>query len=113
MLKTGERISVKFVKHIREGVYEMRAASDSNIYLAFFIFDDGNIVILFNGFQKKTQKTPKSEIRKAIELKKRILCRKTTIFTAWMTCLTTFTARLAAPSARSSAARLAHIALAR
>jgi len=69
MLKTGERISVKFVKHIREGVYEMRAASDSNIYRAFFIFDDGNIVILFNGFQKKTQKTPESEIRKAIELK--------------------------------------------
>lgn len=69
MLKTGERISVRFVKHIREGIYEMRAASDGNIYRAFFIFDDGNIVILFNGFQKKTQKTPESEIKKAITLK--------------------------------------------
>lgn len=69
MLKTGERISVKFVKHIREGVYEMRALHNGNIYRAFFIFDDGNIVILFNGFQKKTQKTPESEIKKALTLK--------------------------------------------
>ena len=34
-----------------------------------FIFDEGNIVILFNGFQKKTQKTPNSEIEKAIKIK--------------------------------------------
>lgn len=69
MLKTGERISVKFVKHIREGVYEMRSTHKGNIYRAFFIFDNGNIIILFNGFQKKTQKTPESEIKKAITLK--------------------------------------------
>lgn len=41
----------------------------SNIYGAFFIFDEGNIVMLFNGFQKKTQKTPESEIEKAVKLK--------------------------------------------
>ena len=35
----------------------------------FFIFDEGNIVMLFNGFQKKTQKTPESEIEKAVKLK--------------------------------------------
>ena len=40
-----------------------------NIYRAFFIFDDDRIVMLFNGFQKKTQKTPQSEIEKAIKLK--------------------------------------------
>ena len=39
-----------------------------NIYGAFFIFDEGNIVMLFNGFQKKTQKTPKAEIEKAEKL---------------------------------------------
>ena len=39
------------------------------IYGAFFIFDEGNIVMLFNGFQKKTQKTPESEIEKAVKLK--------------------------------------------
>ncbi len=40
-----------------------------NIYRVFFIFDEGNIVVLFNGFQKKTQKTPQCEIEKAIKIK--------------------------------------------
>lgn len=57
------------MKHIREGVYELRASHNGNIYRAFFIFDKGNIVMLFNGFQKKTQKTPNNEIEKALKLK--------------------------------------------
>ena len=69
MLKTQERVSEKFVKYIRKGVYELRAEYESDIYRIFFCFDEGNIVILFNGFQKKTQKTPENEIRKAIKLK--------------------------------------------
>jgi phage-related protein len=69
MLKTHDRVSEKFVKLIRDGIFEIRAEYESNIYRVFFCFDKGNIVILFNGFQKKTQKTPESEIRKAIELK--------------------------------------------
>ena len=47
----------------------MRIMWDSNIYRVFFIFDEGNIVVLFSGFQKKTQKTPKTEIEKAIKIK--------------------------------------------
>ncbi|MDR2815587.1 MAG: type II toxin-antitoxin system RelE/ParE family toxin [Proteiniphilum sp.] len=69
MLATQERISAKLVKSVRDGVYELRAEYESNIYRIFFIFDGGNIVVLFNGFQKKTQKTPENEIKKAIELK--------------------------------------------
>ncbi|MDE5849519.1 MAG: type II toxin-antitoxin system RelE/ParE family toxin [Muribaculaceae bacterium] len=69
MLKIQERISEKFVKYIRDGIYEVRANHDGNIYRAFFIFDEGNVVMLFNGFQKKTQKTPDSEIKKAIQIK--------------------------------------------
>ena len=69
MLKTQQRIGKNFVKYIREGVYELRAKHNGCIYRAFFIFDDGNIIMLFNGFQKKTQKTPNSEIDKAINLK--------------------------------------------
>ena len=69
MLKLQERVSKKFVKFIRDGIYEVRANHDGNIYRTFFIFDDGNIVMLFNGFQKKTQKTPESEIKKAIQIK--------------------------------------------
>ena len=69
MLKIQERISEKFVKYIRDGIYEVRANHDGNIYRAFFIFDEGNVVMLFNGFQKKTQKTPDNEIKKAIQIK--------------------------------------------
>ena len=69
MIKTQERINANFVKYIRDGVYELRAGHNGNIYRAFFVFDEGNIVMLFNGFQKKTQKTPESEIKQALKLK--------------------------------------------
>lgn len=69
LLKTQERLSKKFVKHIQDGVYELRIEYDGNIYRVFFIFDEGQIVVLFNGFQKKTQKTPTNEIEKAIKIK--------------------------------------------
>ena len=69
MLKSQERISTKFVKHIQDGLFELRVEYNSNIYRLFFIFDDGQIVVLFNGFQKKTQKTPQKEITKALKIK--------------------------------------------
>lgn len=69
LLKTEKRLSVKFVKLIRDGVYELRIEVDGNIYRVFFIFDNGNIVVLFNGFQKKSQKTPQNEIDKALKIK--------------------------------------------
>lgn len=69
LLKTQERLSKKFVSLIRDGIYELRTEYNSNIYRVFFIFDEGNIVVLFNGFQKKKQKTPSNEIEKAIEIK--------------------------------------------
>lgn len=76
MLKTQERVNKKFVKFIKEGIYELRAEVEGNIYRVFFIFDDGNIVVLFNGFQKKTQKTPVNEIEKAIKIKKEYYAEK-------------------------------------
>jgi putative addiction module killer protein len=69
LLETEDRVSTKFVKHIRDGVFEIRIEYNSNIYRIFFIFDDGKIVVLFNGFQKKTQKTPENEIQKALRIK--------------------------------------------
>ena len=69
MIKTQERLNSNFVKSIRDGIYELRASHNGNIYRAFFIFVEGNIVMLFNGFQKKTQKTPNNEIEKALKLK--------------------------------------------
>ena len=49
---------------------------NGNIYRVFFILDEGNIIILFNGFHKKTQKTPKQEIEKAIKLKNQYYAEK-------------------------------------
>lgn len=48
----------------------MRAEMNSNIFRVFFVFDNGHIVVLFNGFQKKSQKTPQKEIKQALKLKK-------------------------------------------
>ena len=69
LLKTQDRLPRKFVKLIRSGLYELRTEYEGNIYRVFFIFDEGNIVVLFNGFQKKSQKTPSSEIERAIKIK--------------------------------------------
>ena len=66
------RIPSKFFEHITgtDRLYEIRIEFESNIYRIFCCFDKGNIVVLFNGFQKKSQKTPKSEIDKALKIKK-------------------------------------------
>ena len=69
MLKTVERLSEKVVKHLEDGIYELRTRYDGNTYRVFFIFDEGNIVVLFNGFQKKSQKTPKKELEQAKKIK--------------------------------------------
>lgn len=69
LLETYDRVPVKFIKHIQEGLYELRINYTGNIYRIFFIFDEDMIVVLFNGFQKKTQKTPQSEIDKALKIK--------------------------------------------
>ena len=64
LLGTEDRLPIKFIKVIRDGLYELRISYNGNIYRIFFIFDEGQIVVLFNGFHKKTQKTPSSEIDK-------------------------------------------------
>jgi phage-related protein len=71
IVRQVERISKKFFDHMEgtDGLYEIRTEVDLNIFRVFCCFDEGNIVILFNGFQKKTQKTPKTEIEKAQGLK--------------------------------------------
>lgn len=70
LIKQVERIPEKFLKHLSgtNGLYEIRIEYQSNIYRIFCCFDDGKLVVLFNGFQKKSQKTPKNEIEKATEL---------------------------------------------
>jgi len=66
-----ERIPENYLKHLEntDGLFEIRVQQGSDIFRIFCFFDQGKLIILTNGFQKKTQKTPKKEIEKAIKIK--------------------------------------------
>ena len=72
IIKRVERVSKKFLSPLEntDGLFEIRVEYGSNIYRIFCCFDEGRIVVLFNAFQKKTQKTPQMEIEKALRLKR-------------------------------------------
>ena len=71
-IETLEYIPERYLKHLTgtNGLYEARIRLGSNIWRVFCFFDKGKLIILLNGFQKKTQKTPMKEIDKAIRLMK-------------------------------------------
>ena len=73
---TIEQIPKKFFKHIEDGIYEIRIKSGSDIYRIFSFFDEGKLVILLHGFTKKSQKLPRKEIKKAIELRRKYYEKK-------------------------------------
>ena len=62
LVKQVDRVPEKFLKHLSDsdGIYEIRVEYQSNIYRIFSCFDKGYLVVLYNAFQKKTQKTPNS-----------------------------------------------------
>jgi phage-related protein len=78
LITVAERIPRKFFQHMAgtDGLYEVKVEFGSNIYRIFCCFDEGKIVVLFNGFQKKTQKTPSNEIDKALKIKNEYLKEK-------------------------------------
>jgi phage-related protein len=78
VIRRVDKVPEKFLKHLTgtDGLYEIRVEYGSNIYRIFCFFDEGQLVILLNGFQKKSQKTPAKEIDKAERLKKEYLENK-------------------------------------
>lgn len=72
LIETQKQVPEDYLKHMEgtDGLYEIRVKNGSDIFRIFCFFDKGNLVIIANGFQKKTQKTPKSEIEKALKIKK-------------------------------------------
>jgi len=65
-----ERIPEKYFKRIiGTELYEIRIISGNNIYRVFCFFDRGNLVVVLNAFQKKSQKTPKNQIERALKLR--------------------------------------------
>jgi phage-related protein len=71
LVTIADRIPKKFFEQLTgwDGLFEIKIEFESNIFRIFCCFDEGNLVVLFNGFQKKTQKTPKNEIEKAMRIK--------------------------------------------
>ncbi|MFM6976032.1 MAG: type II toxin-antitoxin system RelE/ParE family toxin [Sphingobacteriaceae bacterium] len=71
MITIIERVPSKFLQHLAgtDGLYEIRIGLGSNIFRVFCCFDEGYLVVLFNGFQKKSQKTPANELERAERLK--------------------------------------------
>ena len=71
-LQTIDRLPITILKSIegKKGLFEIRIEFGGDIFRVFCCFDEGSLVILFNGFQKKTQKTPLGEIEKAERLMK-------------------------------------------
>lgn len=71
LIKQVERVPEKFLAPMTgyEGLFEIRIEYQSNIFRIFCCFDQGQLIVLFNGFQKKSQKTPKIEIERAMKLK--------------------------------------------
>jgi phage-related protein len=78
LISTLQRVPEKYFKHIRgsDGLYEIRTEVGSNIYRVLCFCDEGHVIIWMNGFQKKTQKTPRREIAMANKLKAHYLHEK-------------------------------------
>ncbi len=71
LIRTVDHVPKKYFSHMEgyKGLFEIRVEVGNNIFRIFSFFDEGNLVVLGNGFQKKTQKTPKNEIKKALKIK--------------------------------------------
>lgn len=72
LIETIQQVPEEYLKHMEgtDGLYEIRVQVGSNIFRIFCFFDEGKLIVLANGFQKKTQKTPRSEIVKANKIKR-------------------------------------------
>lgn len=70
IIETQQYIPIQYLRHIQgtKGLYETRFKLGNNIWRVFCFFDEDILVVLLNGFQKKSQKTPKVEIKRAKKL---------------------------------------------
>jgi phage-related protein len=72
LIEDLQKVPEVYLKHLEntDGLFEIRVQQGSDIFRIFCFFDQGQLVILTNGFQKKTQKTPKKEIERALKIRK-------------------------------------------
>ena len=71
LIEEIQKVRETYLKHLEgtDGLYEIRIQLASDIFRIFCFFDEGKLIVLANGFQKKTQKTPNQEIVKALKIK--------------------------------------------
>ncbi|MBA4258935.1 type II toxin-antitoxin system RelE/ParE family toxin [Sediminibacterium sp.] len=71
LIEDVQQVPETYLKHLdgTDGLYEIRVQLANDIFRIFCFFDEGKLVVIVNGFQKKTQKTPKQEIVKALKIK--------------------------------------------
>ena len=71
LIQELDKVPETYLKHLEntDGLYEIRIQQGNDIFRLFCFFDKGKLIIIANGFQKKTQKTPKKEIEKALQIK--------------------------------------------
>jgi len=71
LIEDLQRVPETYLKYIEDtnGLYEIRVQHGNDIFRIFCFFDKGQLVVVINGFQKKTQKTPKREIEMALKIK--------------------------------------------
>lgn len=72
LVQTIKIVPEKYFKHLTktDGLWEIRVSANKGIFRILCFFDKGNLIVLLSGFHKKTQKTPKTEIKRAERLKK-------------------------------------------
>jgi phage-related protein len=80
LVETLQIVPEEYFKHLEttDGLYEIRVKQGSDIFRIFSFFDEGKLIVLANGFQKKTQKTPRQEIEKAEKIKAEYFSEKLT-----------------------------------
>jgi len=78
LIETIRFSSEQYLKQLEgtDGLYELRVISDSDIFRIFCFFDEGKLIVLINGFQKKSQKTPQREIEKALKIREEYYAEK-------------------------------------
>lgn len=69
LIEEVERVPATYLKHLEDGIFEIRVKNGSNIYRIMSFFDQEKIILTINGFQKKTRKTPKSELLRAKKIR--------------------------------------------
>ncbi len=78
LIRNVERVPIKFLKYLEgtDSLYEIRVLTNKSNIRIFSFFDEGNLVILLNGFVKKTNKTPKNELELGVKLKEEYFLAK-------------------------------------